>query len=107
AGQPLAIPHMEVHRLTAANGRDYSLYVHLPASYDDSVATAYPVLYVTDAELEVMTMYAGVTFFLNLTGRIGDVILVGVADGSVARHNQLRRLDYTPTFVPPEQPASG
>lgn len=107
AGEPLALPDTEVHRLTTPSGRSYSLYVHLPVSYTDSLTKTYPVLYLTDAELEVMAMYAGVSFFLRLTGRIEDVILVGVADGSVAAHGRLRRLDYTPTYQPPESPASG
>jgi hypothetical protein len=97
AAATVAMPNMETHHLTAANGRAYTLYVSLPASYTTSDSLTYPVLYVTDAELEVMAMYVGITNFLRITNRIGDVILVGIADGSVTVHSGLRRLDYTPT----------
>jgi hypothetical protein len=96
-GKTLSMPNTEMHRLTAANGRTYTLYVHLPATYTTSDATTYPVLYLTDAELEVMAMYIGITNFLRITNRIDDVILVGIADGNIDVHRGLRRLDYTPT----------
>lgn len=106
-GEAVAVPNTEVHRLTAANGRSYTLYVNLPESYATSRSTTYPVLYLTDAELEVMGIYAGIGYFLQLTGRIRDVILVGVADGSIPVHQGLRRLDYTPTYVAPHTTSGG
>lgn len=107
AGEAIAVPNTEVHRLTAPNGRIYQLYVNLPESYATSGSTMYPVLYLTDAELEVMGIYAGIGYFLRLTGRIRDVILVGVADGGIAAHQGLRRLDYTPTRMPPDSTSGG
>lgn len=107
AGKAIAVPNTEVNSLTAPNGRIYKLYVNLPENYATSGSTMYPVLYLTDAELEVMGIYAGIGYFLQLTGRIRDVILVGVADGSVAVHQGLRRLDYTPTRMPPDSTTGG
>lgn len=107
AGESLAMPNTEVHHLTAANGRAYSLYVNLPESYADSDSTTYPVLYLTDAEAEVVGMYLGTNYFLRLTRRIRDVILVGVADGGIREHQGLRGLDYTPTPQPVESTTTG
>ncbi|CAN5783305.1 hypothetical protein BH23GEM9_BH23GEM9_29010 [soil metagenome] len=107
AGNTIAVPNTEVHTVTAPNGRSYKLYIDLPEKYATSGSTMYPVLYLTDAELEVMGIYAGIGYFLQLTGRIRDVILVGIADGGVAVHQALRRLDYTPTRLPPDSTSGG
>jgi predicted alpha/beta superfamily hydrolase len=107
AGKTIAVPNTSVHSVTAANGRTYRLYVNLPESYATSGSTRYPVLYLTDAELEIMGIYAGIGYFLRLTGRIRDVILVGVADGSIPVHQGMRRLDYTPTRMPPHSTSGG
>jgi uncharacterized protein len=107
AGAAIAMPNTEVHWLTAPNGRIFELYVNLPEGYETSGPTMYPVLYLTDAELEVMGIYAGIGYLLQLTGRIRDVILVGIADGSVAAHQGLRRWDYTPTRTTPDSTSGG
>lgn len=103
----LVVPGIATHSVTAANGRVYQLYVHLPPGYSESNSTSYPVLYLTDAETEVMAMYVGIANFLRITQRIRDVILVGIADGDVGVHGSLRRLDYTPTRLPANSTTSG
>jgi uncharacterized protein len=105
--ESIAVPNTEVHSVTTPNGRIYKLYVNLPENYASSGSTMYPVLYLTDAELEVMGIYTGIGYFLRLTGRIRDVILVGIADGSIPVHQGLRRLDYTPTKMPPDSTSGG
>src|SRR5690606_31979703 len=103
----LVVPGIATHGVTAANGRAYRLYVHLPPGYSESDSMSYPVLYLTDAEMEVMAMYVGIANFLRITQRIRDVILVGIADGDVGVHGDLRRLDYTPTRRPGDSTTSG
>lgn len=103
----LAVPNSEVHRITARNGRTYTLYVQLPESYTASDSASYPVLYLTDAEAELLGMFTGLNYFLRLTENTRDVILVGVADGGIAEHFRNRRLDYTPTVSPPASNPSG
>lgn len=106
AGEAM-VPNTHVHHLTAANGRSYTLYVNVPENYATSDATTYPVIYLTDAELEVLGIYSGIGYFLKLTGRIRDVIMVGVSDGSIQVHQGLRRLDYTPTKMAPDSTSGG
>jgi CubicO group peptidase (beta-lactamase class C family)/predicted alpha/beta superfamily hydrolase len=107
ATPPLVMPNTEVHRLTAASGRSYLLYVQLPASYGSGDSLSYPVLYLTDAEAELMGMYTGIVSALRVARRVPALITVGVADGDLADHFRLRRLDYTPSVRPPADPPSG
>lgn len=101
------IPNSHVHRITADGGRQITLFVQLPDSYRDSTERAYPVLYLTDAEAPLFGQFAGIQWNLRFVGRIRDVVLVGIADGDVGHHFSIRRLDYTPTRVPPEDTRSG
>jgi uncharacterized protein len=105
---PLVLPNTEVHRLTAASGRSYLLHVQLPESYATGDSLSYPVLYLTDAEAELMGMYTGIVAALRgVAGRVGDLIMVGIADGGMSDHMRLRRLDYTPSVRPPADRPSG
>jgi uncharacterized protein len=104
---PLVLPNTEVHRLTAASGRSYLLHVQLPESYATGDSLSYPVLYLTDAEAELMGMYTGIVLALRVARRVPELIMVGIADGDMADHFRLRRLDYTPSVRPPADPASG
>lgn len=104
---PIVVPNSAVHQVTSAGGRTYTLYVQLPESYAGSDSLLYPVLYLTDAEVELLGMFAGLTYFLRLTNNIRDVILVGVADGGIPEHFGIRRLDYTPTENPAGNSPSG
>lgn len=94
---PIIVPNSAVHHVTSAGGRTYTLYVQLPESYAASDSLVYPVLYLTDAEVELLGTFTGLTYFLRLTNNIRDVILVGVADGGIPEHFGVRSLDYTPT----------
>jgi uncharacterized protein len=107
ATHPLVMPNSEVHRLTAASGRSYLLHVQLPESYASGDSLSYPVLYLTDAEAELMGMYTGIVSALRFARRVPEVILVGIADGDMADHLRLRRFDYTPSVRPPSDLPSG
>jgi uncharacterized protein len=107
AHPPLVMPNTEVHRLTAVSGRSYLLHVQLPVSYASGNSPSYPVLYMTDAEAELMGMYTGIVAALQVAHRVPELILVGIADGDMADHFRLRRLDYTPSARLPADPPSG
>jgi uncharacterized protein len=107
AQPPLVMPNTEVHRLTAASGRSYLLLVQLPASYASGDSLSYPVLYMTDAEAELIGMYTGIVSALRFAQRVPELIMVGIADGDFSDHFRLRRLDYTPSARPPADPPSG
>lgn len=80
-----------------ASGRDYQVFVALPAGYADNPDKRYPVLYVTDADYAFPLVWQ-MARRLNVEGRkIEDFILVGLsyAKGEGGMHS--RRRDYTPT----------
>jgi uncharacterized protein len=107
ATPPLVMPNTEVHHLTAASGRSYRLHVQLPESYASGDSLSYPVLYLTDAEAELIGMYTGIVAALRFARRVPELILVGIADGDMADHFRLRRFDYTPSVRPPANRPSG
>lgn len=104
---PVVYPNSKVHHITSETGRTFVLYVQLPESYAANDTTTYPVLYLTDAEAELLGTFTGLTYFLRFTDNIRDVILVAVADGGIRAHFDTRRLDYTPTMRPPASNPSG
>lgn len=79
------------------SGRDYQVFVALPASYEKEPSRRYPVLYVTDADY-AFAMVKQIARRLNGHGpAIEDFILVGLSY-SVGDHGMpSRRRDYTPT----------
>jgi len=79
------------------SGRDYEVFVSLPASYETSPGRRYPVLYVTDADY-AFPIIRQIARRVNLDGPvIEEFILVGLSyargDNPVASRNR----DYTPT----------
>ncbi|MEZ5957679.1 MAG: alpha/beta hydrolase-fold protein [Hyphomonadaceae bacterium] len=79
------------------SGRDYEVFVSLPASYESNSEHRYPVLYVTDADY-AFPIIRQIARRVNLDGPvIEEFILVGLSyargdDGRVSRNR-----DYTPT----------
>lgn len=79
------------------SGRDYDVFVSLPASYESSPQRRYPVLYVTDADY-AFPIIRQIARRVNLEGPvIEEFILIGLSysrgdDGRVSRNR-----DYTPT----------
>ncbi len=85
------------------SGRDYEVFVSLPASYATSPNRRYPVLYVTDADY-AFPIIRQIARRVNLNGPVvEEFILVGLSyakgDNPVASRNR----DYTPT---PRGPSS-
>lgn len=81
-----------------AAGRDYPIWVSLPASYAEDPQRRYPVLYVTDA----LYSFPLVRSIRNLVGQHGvnieDFILVGLPPQTGLTSKQSRSRDYTPTM---------
>lgn len=80
-----------------AAGREYPIWVSLPASYADEPQRRYPVLYVTDA----LYSFPLLRSIRNLVGQKGvnieDFILVGLPPQAGLTSKQSRSRDYTPT----------
>lgn len=78
-------------------GRDYALWVALPAGYAAHPQKRYPVLYVTDA----LYSFPLVRSVRNLVGQQGvnieDFILVGLPPQEGLTSKQSRSRDYTPS----------
>ena len=80
-----------------ASGRDYEVFVSLPASYETSPQRRYPVLYVTDADY-AFPIIRQIARRVNLNGPvIGEFILVGLSYSSGDSGTASRNRDYTPT----------
>lgn len=82
----------------AQAGRDYPVWIGLPASYAKEPQRRYPVLYVTDA----LYSFPLVRSIRNLVGQQGvnieDFILVGLPPQTGLTSKQSRSRDYTPTM---------
>ncbi|WP_309645267.1 alpha/beta hydrolase-fold protein [Phenylobacterium sp.] len=79
------------------SGRDYEVFVSLPASYENNPQRRYPVLYVTDADY-AFPIIRQIARRVNLEGPVlEEFILVGLSysrgDSGVVSRNR----DYTPT----------
>lgn len=88
------------------SGRDYEVFVSLPASYEVNPQRRYPVLYVTDADY-AFPIIRQVARRVNLDGpRLEEFILVGLSysrgDSGVVSRNR----DYTPTPNGPRSASS-
>ena len=84
---------------SASTGRDYELYVHLPARYHLSGTETYPVLYILDGQGDFKLMDS-VLGGLVYDGFVPELIMVGITySGETPDYNALRAMDYTPTPV--------
>jgi predicted alpha/beta superfamily hydrolase len=87
----------------SANGRQYQLYVALPASYDTQPARRYPVIYICDGYWD-FTLLRG--FYGNLVydKALPELIIVGIGyAGEKPNYDVLRRYDYTPVPDPSDR----
>lgn len=91
------LPDTESLRVHDPIGRDYALWVALPAGYAAHPQKRYPVLYVTDA----LYSFPLVRSVRNLVGQQGvnieDFILVGLPPQEGMTSKQSRSRDYTPS----------
>jgi predicted alpha/beta superfamily hydrolase len=79
------------------SGRDYEVFVSLPASYETSPQRRYPVLYVTDADY-AFPIIRQIARRVNLDGPvIEEFILVGLSYSRGDNGTVSRNRDYTPT----------
>jgi len=93
----VVLPDTESLRVHDPVGRDYALWVALPAGYAAHPQKRYPVVYVTDA----LYSFPLVRSVRNLVGQQGvnieDFILVGLPPQEGLTSKQSRSRDYTPS----------
>ncbi|PJL19971.1 sugar phosphotransferase [Stenotrophomonas maltophilia] len=93
----VVLPDTESLRVHDPIGRDYALWVALPAGYAAHPQKRYPVLYVTDA----LYSFPLVRSVRNLVGQQGvnieEFILVGLPPQEGLTSKQSRSRDYTPS----------
>lgn len=81
------------------SGRDYQVFVSLPAGYDANPGRRYPTLYVTDADY-AFPVIRQIARRVNLDGpRIEEFILVGLSYATDESGRASRTRDYTPVRI--------
>ena len=107
-GLPYEIVDSEVWNVPdPVSGRDYQVFVAVPAAYAEPPERRYPVLYVTDAEY-AFPVVRSIARRLNVEGpAIEDFIVVGLSYSLGESAMRSRRRDYTPTTPRHGQPAGG
>lgn len=107
-GEPYLISDTQVWNVPdPVSGRNYQIYVALPASYEEQPQRTYPVLYVTDAHY-AFPLIRQFARRMNLEGPvIQEHILVGLsyADGDTGPVSRTR--DYTPSVRANARQAEG
>lgn len=99
-GAPYVLANTQVWTVPdPVSGREYEVFVSLPASYDVNAGRRYPVLYVTDADY-AFPIIRQITRRVNLDGpMVEEFILVGlsyaVGEGGMASRSR----DYTPVRI--------
>lgn len=82
-----------------ATGRNYDLYIHLPANYEQDKAARYPVVYILDGQWDFKLMDS-VLGGLVYDKFVPAMILVGITySGENADYDSLRAMDDTPVAV--------
>jgi len=101
------LPNTQVHQLPAQkNGRQYEVWVDLPASYD-SATKPLPVVFVTDANY-AFPLVRSIRNRLGAGGQnIEDFVLVGLSYAKGDSPTDSRSLDYTPIPVSAQQKTAG
>ncbi|WP_417456460.1 alpha/beta hydrolase [Kordiimonas sp.] len=91
--RPYELPRTEVVPIKDSNtGRQYELYIQLPETYSEDADKSYPVVYMTDADIQ-MALMSGTAEFL-----MPEAIIVGItgqkdADGNIVPGSRGR--DFT------------
>ncbi|RZJ44540.1 MAG: alpha/beta hydrolase [Brevundimonas sp.] len=103
-GEPYALTGTQVWTVPdPVSGRDYEVFVSLPASYETSPERRYPVLYVTDADY-AFPIIRQIARRVNLNGPvIEEFILVGLSYARDDNPTASRNRDYTPTANGPRR----
>jgi len=97
-GGPYVLKNTQVWTVPdPVSGRDYEVFVSLPASYETSPQRRYPVLYVTDADY-AFPIIRQIARRVNLDGPVlEEFILVGLPYSRGDSGTVSRNRDYTPT----------
>lgn len=97
-GRPYVLAGTQVWSVPdPASGREYEVFVSLPASYETNPTRRYPVLYVTDADY-AFPILRQIARRVNLEGPvIEEFILVGLSYSRGDSARASRNRDYTPT----------
>lgn len=103
-GEPYVLAGTQVWTVPdPVSGRDYEVFVSLPASYEASPQRRYPVLYVTDADY-AFPIIRQIARRVNLDGPvIEEFILVGLSYSRGDSPTASRNRDYTPTTHGPQR----
>lgn len=106
-GAPYVLANTQVWTVPdPVSGREYEVFVSLPASYEASPERRYPVLYVTDADY-AFPIIRQVARRVNLEGAvIEEFILVGLSYARGESGTISRNRDYTPTTNGPRRASS-
>jgi|TARA_R100000049_G_C1955198_1_gene108277 hypothetical protein len=102
-GSPYVLKDTQVWAVPdPVSGRDYEVFVSLPASYEAEPQRRYPTLYVTDADY-AFPIIRQIARRVNLNGPvIEDFILVGLSYAKGEGGAASRSRDYTPIPCRPE-----
>lgn len=102
-GRPYVLKDTQVWTVPdPVSGRDYEVFVSLPASYEAEPQRRYPTLYVTDADY-AFPILRQMARRINLDGPvIQDFILVGLSYAKGEGGAASRSRDYTPFPCNPE-----
>jgi len=96
----VTISGSELRTLKSVNtGRDYDIYVQLPATYAEETWKKYPVLYVLDGQWDfklLNSIYGGLLY----DQFVPEMLIVGITySGSKPDYEALRAMDFTPVAV--------
>lgn len=104
---PVTIAGSEIRSLTSANtGRNYDIYLLLPANYAQNTGKRYPVLYVLDGQwdFKLLTSVQGGLLYDKFAP---EMIVAGITySGANPNYDVLRAFDLTTVEVP-GNPGSG
>ncbi|MEP6619571.1 MAG: alpha/beta hydrolase-fold protein [bacterium] len=105
--QPVTIAGSELRAMKSSNtGRDYDIYLLLPANYVQDPTRRYPVLYVLDGQWD-FKLLASVQGGLLYDKFAPEMIIAGITySGANPNYDILRALDLTTVEVP-GNPGSG
>lgn len=100
-------PGTQFHQVhSEKTGRDYTLLVTLPESYQVDTERQYPVIFLTDAQWD-MALVTNILGKLNYDNHLHEMIIVGISyPGKDADYGQLRLRDMSPVVIP-DIPGSG
>lgn len=100
-----AIPRTEIMSITdSATDRRYEIYIKLPIGYSEK--KEYPVVYMTDAMCSFQIVSGATRYPIN-TGRMDNLMLVGISWEKGNRPDFSRIRDYTPSVGKKWKSATG